>query len=61
MQRPPALLPLLSLAASTAEPFHANYRKTFNALALLIVRSNPHTAVQSPGAHEPPRYLLCCA
>jgi beta-galactosidase len=32
--------------AATVEPFHANYRKAFNGLALLIVRSSPHEAGQ---------------
>ena len=31
---------------ATVEPFHANYRKAFNGLALLIVRSNPREAGQ---------------
>ena len=30
--------------AASVEPFHANYRKAFNGLALLIVRSSPHEA-----------------
>jgi beta-galactosidase len=32
--------------AATVEPFHANYRKAFNGLALLIVRSSRHEAGQ---------------
>jgi beta-galactosidase len=31
---------------ATIEPFHASYRKAFNGLALLIVRSSPHEAGQ---------------
>jgi beta-galactosidase len=31
---------------ATVEPFHANYRKAFNGLALLIVRSSPREAGQ---------------
>jgi beta-galactosidase len=31
---------------ATAEPFHAHYRKAFNGLALLIVRSSPREAGQ---------------
>jgi beta-galactosidase len=32
--------------AATIEPFHANYRKAFNGLALLILRSSPREAGQ---------------
>jgi beta-galactosidase len=48
--------------AATVEPFHANYRKAFNGLALLIVRSSPREVGQiqvvATGAGLTPARLL---
>ena len=48
--------------AATVEPFHANYRKAFNGLALLIVRSSPQEAgpiqVVATGAGLTPARLV---
>jgi beta-galactosidase len=48
--------------AATVEPFHANYRKAFNGLALLIVRSSQREAgpiqVVATGAGLTPARLV---